>query len=65
MGERIMSFYKNRIDDAEKRLEYYSKQLVTSTSSSHYWYYSKQCQEARKEMEVWDEKAREEGIYIV
>ena len=39
--------------------------IVTCTSSSDYWFYSKQCAEARIELEVWDEKAREEGIYIV
>ena len=65
MGEKVMSFYKDRIDEAEQKLETNSRLLVVSTSSSDYWYYSKQCQEARKEMEVWNEKAREEGIYIV
>lgn len=63
--ENAFEFYADRIAESENKLQYYAQMIVTCTSSSDHWFYSKQCAEARIELEVWDEKAREEGIYIV
>lgn len=65
MSDRAVSFYINRIDDSRRKLQYNAQMLVHCTSSSDYWWYSKQCSDAHIEIDLWEQKAREEGIYIV
>lgn len=58
-------FYYEQITLCISQMRYYSQMMITSNTSSDYYWYYKQIQVLKIEIDYWDKRAKEKGIYLV
>ena len=65
MTEFEFEFFSERISKCEAMIEYCSHMMITSSTSSDYYWYYKKIQLLEAEIEYWNTRAKEKGIYII
>lgn len=65
MTEFEFEFYEERIHNLEELIVYCSNMMITSATASDYFRQYRRIEGCKAELEFWESRAREKGIYII